>query len=79
MKLTEESLLFDRSLGGSYNVGARSFPDVPYSPLGKMSFASSPMSIDRRIFEDFGDSLCRTASGGIENYNDVDQVDKLLG
>ena len=32
----------------------------------------------KRIVEDFGDSLCYTGSGNIENYNDVNQVDSYL-
>jgi len=51
------------SAGGSYNAGAKSFPDVPFGS------------------GDFGDSLCKSGSGNIENYNDPDQVRncKLVG
>ena len=36
------------------------------------------MSIDRSIIEDFSYTFCHTASGNIENYNDVNQVDYEL-
>ncbi len=60
-------------LGTSYNPVSENFPGVPYSPLGKIIYWNEILIKFFPII-DFGDSICKSASGGIENYNDLEQV-----
>ena len=68
------------SAGSSYNPGSEDFPGVPFSRLGRWNdFDVHRNWVDFAI--DFGDSVCKSASGNIDNYGDVDQVKncKLVG
>ncbi len=60
-------------LGTSYNPVSENFPGVPYSLLGKI-INLNEILIKFFLIIDFGDSICKSASGGIENYNDLEQV-----
>lgn len=71
--------------GSPYDTGSKSYPAVPFGSGGtclniRMHFNKRMASWCFSII-DFNDGVCSTASGNIENYNDVNQVRncKLVG
>lgn len=72
---------FCRLLGSSYNPGNEDFPAVPYSRSGTRMRSKWMWFRPVSCWIDFGDSICKSASGNIDNYGDINQVKncKLVG